>query len=147
MLSTAPIFIVCNLLQRPLEASLRDAHSTIAELERQVATLRMQKLPQISDSKDAIVRSWHHTKVPVAGKGESEPSKPVSRPPAQKKPPPGPSFNPDDILKVKLGSRKGSKPPVDLPPPPSSEPDWIPKNWIEKGMNTVMKQCGVVLYT
>ena len=71
-------------------------------------------------------------------KPASEPSKPVSRPPAQKKPPPGPSFNFDDILKVKLGNRKGSKPPVDLPPPPppppSSEPDWIPKTWIEKGM-------------
>ena len=89
---------------------------------------------------------------PAANKVTTEPSKPVSRPPAQKKPPPGPSFNPDDILKVKLGSRKGSKPPVDLPPPPpppppSSEPDWIPKNWIEKGMNTIKKQCGVVLYT
>ena len=72
----------------------------------------------------------------------TEPSKPVSRPPAQKKPPPGPSFNFDDILKVKLGTRKGSKPPVDLPPPPpppppSSEPDWIPKNWIEKGTSTI----------
>ena len=75
-------------------------------------------------------------------------SKPVSRPPTtQKKPPPGPAFNPDDILKVRLGARKGSKPPVDLPPPPpppppSSEPGWVPKNWIEKGM-----ACNICIYS
>jgi hypothetical protein len=36
-------------------------------------------------------------------------------------------------LKARLSSRKGSKPPVDLPPPPpSSEPDWAPKKYLEK---------------
>ena len=51
------------------------------------------------------------------------------------KEPSGPApFNPEDILKARLGSRKGPKPPVDLPPPPPpSEPDWAPKRFIEKG--------------
>ena len=54
------------------------------------------------------------------------------------------SFNPDDILRVKLGKRN-TKQPVDLPPPPpppppepetkSSDPSWAPSEYIEKGIN------------
>ena len=72
-------------------------------------------------------------------------------PPADKPPAPvqsavkrssGPqqAFNPDDILKHRLGQRASRKAPVDLPPPPpppppqaTRDPDWAPKNYIEKG--------------
>jgi cell division protein FtsB len=39
-------------LQSDIEASLRDAHSTIAELERQVATLRRQKSEESHATKE-----------------------------------------------------------------------------------------------
>lgn len=65
--------------------------------------------------------------------------------PAPKKDPPkqqSVGFNPDDILKVKLGKKKQPGPPPPPPPPPpeetkSSDPDWAPKNYIEKGMSLV----------
>ena len=54
------------------------------------------------------------------------------------------AFNPDDILKVKLGRR--TKAPVDPPPPPppapetkSSDPDWAPKEYIEKGSYSIIR--------
>ena len=40
------------LLQSDIEASLRDARSTIAELERQVATLRRQKSEESKTTKE-----------------------------------------------------------------------------------------------
>ena len=63
------------------------------------------------------------------------PTQPAPPKPKRKQPVGPAPFNPEDILKARLGSRKGSKPPVDFPPPPPppSEPDWAPKRFIEKG--------------
>lgn len=46
-------FKICLLLQSDTEASLRDAHTTIADLERQVATLRRQKNEESQVAKDS----------------------------------------------------------------------------------------------
>ena len=77
------------------------------------------------------------------------------KPPAQKKEPPkqqSVGFNPDDILKVKLGKKKQpvGPPPPPPPPPPeetaSSDPDWAPKNYIEKGLGLI-KYCSHEMYS
>jgi len=74
-----------------------------------------------------------HTKSPPA-------EKPPVHAPAKMTSPPQQGFNPDDILKHRLGQRASRKAPVDLPPPPpppppqpTGDPDWAPKNYIEKG--------------
>ena len=41
------------LLQSDIEASLRDSHSTIAELERKIATLKKEKSVESSTSMEA----------------------------------------------------------------------------------------------
>ena len=44
---------------------------------------------------------------------------------------PSQGFNPDGILKHRLGGQRKT---VELPPPPSpGEPDWAPTNYLEKG--------------
>ncbi len=79
----------------------------------------------------------------------SEPKSPVVKAAAPKpKPAPtggGGGFNPDDILKARLGGarRTSNKAPVEPPPPPpppppSSEPDWAPQTYLEKGKAGVL---------
>ena len=78
---------------------------------------------------------YSSTSVSAGPKKTTPPAAQPTAPRRKPKEPSGPApFNPDDILKARLGSRKGSKLPVDLPPPPPpSDPDWAPKRFIEKG--------------
>ena len=46
-------YVVSVSIQTDIEASLRDARSTIAELERQVATLRRQKSEESQTTKES----------------------------------------------------------------------------------------------
>ena len=80
-------------------------------------------------------------------RASSEPTKAPSRPSGPSRPSApsgggGGGFNPNDILKARLGGRKGStKPPVDLPPPPPPPPPSnVPANYIEKGIDFII--CG-----
>ena len=74
----------------------------------------------------------HKAAAPVAQKSQASPKR---APPMQQQQQQG--FNPDDILKHRLGRRTSQKAPVDLPPPPPppqpKEPDWAPTTFLEKG--------------